>query len=164
MINIAYLSLGCNVADVWSNLQSARSTINNRVGRIQKHSAVYETQPWGKTDQPNYLNQMLCISTPLTAEKLLIETQKIEQSLGRQRLEKWGARTIDIDILFFGTEIITLPNLQIPHPLLHERNFILVPLLEIAPLFKHPILKKTIKELALSCPDTLVVKKCGTNK
>ncbi len=116
-------------------------------GIITKISSVYETPPWGKEDQPTFLNACVEFQTKATAGDLLSKVKQIETELGRTETERWGPREIDIDILFYGEEMISLPNLTIPHPHLHERAFVLVPLEEIAPNLVHPILRKTVHEL-----------------
>jgi 2-amino-4-hydroxy-6-hydroxymethyldihydropteridine diphosphokinase len=105
------------------------------------------------------LNQVLKVKTSLTPQELIDEILKIEKSLGRERQEKYGPRLIDIDILFFDNEVIKSKSLTIPHPQLHNRRFVLVPLNEIAPRFIHPVLKKSIAQLLLECPDKLDVNK-----
>ncbi|WP_338152739.1 2-amino-4-hydroxy-6-hydroxymethyldihydropteridine diphosphokinase [Rufibacter ruber] len=127
-------------------------------GKTSQKSKLYETAAWGLEDQPDFLNQALIFETDLSPEEVLYATQKVEQDLGRERKIKWGARVIDIDILFYGQEILNLPQLQIPHPQLHLRRFVLAPLAEIAPTWEHPVLKKTVVELLKDCPDTLEVR------
>lgn len=154
-----YLLLGSNLGNRQLFLQEAAQHIENTVGSIITRSGIYETQSWGKTDEPDYLNQVLLIHTELLPQPLLTLLLNIEQLLGRQRLEKWGSRTVDIDILFYGTEIINQPGLTIPHPELHNRRFTLAPLAEIAPQLIHPVLHKTILSLKNELRDTLAVKK-----
>jgi 2-amino-4-hydroxy-6-hydroxymethyldihydropteridine diphosphokinase len=154
-----YLILGGNLGDRSANLHQAEALIGKHVGEVVKMSSVYETEAWGKTDQPTFLNQVLIAETKLTALKVLGEIHEIETLLGRKREEHWGARTIDIDILFYENEIINLSNLVIPHPYITKRRFVLAPLLETIPDFIHPVLKKTIKELYSGCEDNIGVKK-----
>lgn len=134
-------------------LRSAADLIAERVGSISLQSHVYETAPWGVTDQPTYLNQVLIVDTNLEPDVVLTKTQAIEQELGRVRLEKWGARLIDIDILYYDQWILHTDTLTIPHPYLHLRRFTLAPLAEIAPDFMHPVFQKTTMELLAECPD-----------
>ncbi|WP_020594991.1 2-amino-4-hydroxy-6-hydroxymethyldihydropteridine diphosphokinase [Spirosoma panaciterrae] len=150
----AYLLLGANLGDRINTLHRALDLIAERVGTVVQKSAMYETAPWGVTDQPTYLNQVLAIDTALQPEELLNQTQAIEHELGRVRLERWGARLIDIDILFYDQLILKTPRLTIPHPYLHQRRFTLVPLAEITPNLVHPILHKTTLELLAACTDT----------
>ncbi|MVM40788.1 2-amino-4-hydroxy-6-hydroxymethyldihydropteridine diphosphokinase [Spirosoma sp. HMF3257] len=147
------LLLGANLGDRTQTLQRAIDLIAERVGPVIRQSGLYETAPWGVTDQPTYLNQVLSVETRLEPETVLIQTQAIEQELGRVRLEKWGARVIDIDILYYDQLIWQADTLTIPHPYLHQRRFTLIPLAEIAPDFIHPIFQETTLELLADCED-----------
>lgn len=157
-LSTIYLHLGSNVGDRLGNLLKAKFLIQKRIGHIQSLSQVYETEAWGKTDQAAFYNQAIHVRTEMTAYEVLETIHEIENLLGRKRSEHWGPRTIDIDILFFENEVISTKKLSLPHPRLHERNFVLVPLEEIAPNFIHPILNKSITELRKLCADTLHVK------
>ncbi len=148
-----YLLLGANLGDRIHTLRRAVDLIAERVGAITNASGLYETAPWGVADQPTYLNQVLMVDTELKPEDVLTRTQAIEQELGRVRLEKWGARVIDIDILYYDQLILQTETLTIPHPYLHQRRFTLVPLADIAPDFVHPVLQKTTIELLAECED-----------
>jgi len=139
------------------NLAYALNAIDQTIGLIKKKSSVYQTAAWGKTDQPPFYNQIIEIETSLPSQKVLDQLLTIEQKMGRKRSEKWGERIIDIDILFYGDEIIETKGLIIPHPQLAARRFTLVPLNEIAPHLTHPILQKKIEELLAACPDQLDV-------
>src|SRR5437773_4735146 len=158
-MNKSFLLTGGNVGKRLENLQQVIELLEKYCGRILQRSSVYETEAWGKTDQPNFLNQVLEIETEMKPESLMDEILKIEQLMGRIRNEKYGPRIIDIDILFFNKEIITRPGLVIPHPELQNRRFVLIPLAELAPQFEHPVLKKSISELLKDCPDKLNVNK-----
>jgi len=155
----AHLLIGGNLGDRKENLLTAISLINEQCGPLTRSSSVYETEAWGKTDQPSFLNQALEISTPLNARQLIRKILKIEKEMGRVRKEKLGPRIIDIDILLFENEIHDLRFLKIPHPEMQNRRFVLVPLTEIDPTLQHPVLKKTIAELLEECPDNLEVTK-----
>jgi 2-amino-4-hydroxy-6-hydroxymethyldihydropteridine diphosphokinase len=149
MISV-FLLLGSNMGNRHLFLEMAVAEIEKLVGTVLKKSAVYETLAWGKTDEPDYLNQVLCIETAMEPQAVLRTVLNIEKELGRERKEKWGSRIIDIDILFYGNQIINEPDLIIPHPYLHQRKFTLAPMAEIAPGFMHPVLMKTIADLNLS--------------
>lgn len=153
----AFLLLGSNLGDREGYLDKARKQIRQEAVTLLKVSSIYETAAWGTHAQPDFLNQVIVIETKLTAEHLLRTVQQIESSLGRQRSEKWGARTIDIDILFHGDQIIESPELVIPHPAIPRRRFTLIPLAEIIPAFVHPVLNKTIEKLLVECNDPLTV-------
>jgi 2-amino-4-hydroxy-6-hydroxymethyldihydropteridine diphosphokinase len=146
MISV-FLLLGSNMGQRASFLNSAIAEIEKQVGPILKASTVHQTLAWGKTDEPDYLNQVLEVETLLTARAVLHTILGIEKQLGRERIVKWGSRTIDIDILFYGNEVISEPDLIVPHPQLQNRKFTLEPLSEIAPGFIHPVLNLSITEL-----------------
>jgi len=158
MINV-FLLLGSNLGNRNAFLHNAIAHITRDIAPVVKESAVYETQSWGKTDLPDYLNQVIMLQTTLPAQDVLQHILKIEIEMGRKREEKWGSRIIDIDILFYGSHIINQPNLIVPHPQLHNRRFTLEPLAMLAPDFIHPVLNKSILELKNSLKDDLIVKK-----
>lgn len=142
-----YFSFGSNVGDRQEFLDDALSRLKEHVEDITA-SSVYQTEPWGNENQPKFLNSCLSGQTSLGPEQLLAFTKSIETEVGRKHSEKWGPREIDIDILFYGAQTISLPGLEIPHPSLPERAFVLIPLAEIAPDFIHPVLKESISSLA----------------
>lgn len=146
-MNTVFLLLGSNMGDRAFFLTSAITEIEKQVGPVVKRSSVHQTRAWGKTDEPDYLNQVLEAETMLTAEAVLHTILGIEKQLGRERKEKWGSRTIDIDILFYDDQVITEDDLVVPHPQLQNRKFTLEPLAEIAPDLVHPVLNLTIAQL-----------------
>lgn len=152
-----YLLLGSNLGDRTALLQVARTQLATTVGKIIATSALYETAAWGREDQPAFLNQALAIRTNLSTDQLLVQCQAAERHAGRQRHERWGSRTLDVDILLFGDVVIDEPSLTVPHKRLAERRFALVPLTEIAGPLVHPQLGATISELLACCPDPLPV-------
>lgn len=158
-MNNAYLLTGGNIGQREENLARARALIARDAGTVIRASALYETAAWGKTDQPSFLNQALEIQTSLAPAALLVQLLAIEKQIGRIREEKYGPRTIDIDILLFGQEIRDDPQLVLPHPQLPNRRFALLPLAEIAPGLLHPVLHETISGLLAICPDPLEVRK-----
>lgn len=155
-LNQVYLSLGSNVGDRTAMLHEA-ITLLNRVGEVNQISSVYETAAWGKTEQPAFLNLVLLMQTKLSAINFMQQLIAIETGMGRIRNEKWEARMIDIDILFFNNEVINEKELQVPHPFLQQRKFVLEPLAEIAPRFVHPVLKLEVLQLLNNCTDNLPV-------
>jgi len=150
--------LGSNSGDRSGQLRIAIDVIEKEIGHTIAKSKIYETAPWGKVDQPHFLNQIVKIESPLLPDELLVKVQLIERKLGRTRVEKWGERSIDIDIIYFGDKIVDSSELVIPHPHIAERRFVLVPLAEISPEFIHPILQKSNTELLKECKDRLDVK------
>ena len=150
-----YILLGSNLGNRFELLTQAREALQLPNIQIVNYSSVYESAPWGFEAEQNFLNQVLQVSTNLPPQELLQKTQQVEQNLGRVRTtnSSYTSRTIDVDILFYGSEIISTPTLTLPHPRLHLRRFALVPLSEIAPDFIHPILKKTVKILLEECGD-----------
>jgi len=156
-MNSVFFLLGANLGDRQKQLASALAEIRAGVGRIDGVSAIYESAAWGLAEQPRFLNQAVEVSTRLAALEILDAVQKIETDLGRIRTAKWGARTIDIDMLYFNTEIIEQARLTVPHPHIQDRRFALLPLNELAPDFVHPKQKKTHRVLLSECPDTLEV-------
>ncbi len=140
-------------------IASAISEIEIKLGIISRRSSLYQTASWGKHDQPDFINQIIELKTSLEPKDLLSGILGIEADFGRKRIEKWGSRTIDIDILLYDDQIVNEPELIIPHPYLAFRRFCLMPLCEIAPEFIHPVLKKNIQELLFELSDDLLVKR-----
>jgi 2-amino-4-hydroxy-6-hydroxymethyldihydropteridine diphosphokinase len=158
-MNLAYLLIGGNMGDRFENLDKTRELISGSCGSIIRSSSVFETAAWGKTDQPDFLNQALLLETSLSAMDLLRSLLAVEQKMGRFRGEKYGPRIIDIDMIFFNDEIVDLPDLKIPHPQMQNRRFVLTPLAEIAPSLVHPVLGRSMTQLLSECPDQLAVNK-----
>ena len=158
-MNTTYLLLGSNMGNPQQQLLQAISSIEHLIGKLIRQSNLYQTAAWGKTDQPDFLNQVIIVETNLTASETMQTILGIEEKLGRVRTVKNASRTIDIDILFFNTDIIHQKDLLVPHPEIANRRFVLVPLNELSPHMKHPVLHKTIHELLEICPDQLDVKK-----
>ncbi|HNI43621.1 MAG TPA: 2-amino-4-hydroxy-6-hydroxymethyldihydropteridine diphosphokinase [Chitinophagales bacterium] len=156
-MHTVYLLLGTNLNNRLHNLQNCVDLLSTEVGEITAISWIYETEPWGNTQQNTFLNQVVCCQTPLEPLDLLEKIQFIEQQMGRKRQERWGPRLIDIDILFYEQRIVVEDNLLIPHPDLHKRRFTLVPLADLAPNFIHPILQKSVQKLLHECTDTAEV-------
>ncbi|MBO0933358.1 2-amino-4-hydroxy-6-hydroxymethyldihydropteridine diphosphokinase [Fibrella aquatilis] len=150
---LLYLLLGANLGDRAQTLAQARTQLAQQVGTLTQASPLYETAAWGLTDQPAYLNQVLLLETVLSPEAVLTQTQAIEQALGRVRAERWGARVIDIDLLFYNDLILNTPALTLPHPYLHLRRFTLQPLADVAPNLTHPVLKMPVWQLLEVCQD-----------
>lgn len=152
-MSTAYLLLGSNLGNKEENLWQAIKLLK-KIGKVKKLSAIYETEPWGFSDDRNFFNLALSINTILNPYELITEILKIEISIGRKRQTKqWVAREIDIDIIFYEGLIINEEHLTIPHPQIKNRKFVLVPLKEIAPNFIHPVYRQSISELLKACPD-----------
>ncbi|HLX90129.1 MAG TPA: 2-amino-4-hydroxy-6-hydroxymethyldihydropteridine diphosphokinase [Puia sp.] len=159
----AYLLTGGNMGDRMANISRAAGMIANSCGRVIRQSSIYETAAWGISAQPAFLNQALRIRVDCSAIDLMEKILAIEEKMGRIRQEKYGPRTIDIDILFYESEIINMRGLVIPHPEIQNRRFALTPLNEIAQDFIHPLLRKSIRQLLDECTDKLDVKKITMN-
>jgi 2-amino-4-hydroxy-6-hydroxymethyldihydropteridine diphosphokinase len=154
-MNIIIL-LGSNLGDRLANLKQAIASIAS-FSSILQHSNIYQTAAWGNTDQADFLNQAIEIQTHQTAENLMQALLAIESQMGRVRLQKWEPRIIDLDIIFYESAIHNTDFIQIPHPEMQKRAFVLKPLLDIIPHFEHPILNQTITQLWEKCPDQLEV-------
>ena len=156
-MSIVYLALGTNLGDRLANLRAALDSFSPDI-KVIAESNIYETPPWGYTDQPAFLNMAVKCETDLEPESLLKRLKTLEVQIGREKSFHWGPRLIDLDILFYDDIIFESESLTIPHPRLHERAFVLVPLAEIAPNLFHPVLKRTIRQL-LSTLDAEEIKK-----
>jgi len=159
---IAYIGLGSNLGDKKANCRRAIALLA-KSGRVVRVSSLYCTEPMGFAEQDDFVNAVVELETDLSPEALLHQCRAIEEALGRVRTIHWGPRTIDMDILLYGTTMIETPELTIPHPLLHTRRFVLVPLCEIAPLAFHPKLQQTASNLFLDLHDHQRVLRCDEN-
>ncbi len=151
-----YFSVGANVGNRERYIKNAISSLKT-LGEIEC-SSLYETTPWGNLGQENFLNAVCVIETDKKPAEILLIIKSIEKGLGRKRITKWGPRTIDIDILFYGDVVIHTADLIIPHPHISGRKFVLVPLNEIASNLVHPVLKKTVEQMLRECKDKGEVK------
>lgn len=150
MDHIVYLSLGSNLGKRPANLKQAISSLPPQM-IVKAKSKVYETPPWGYTEQDNFLNQVVKVTTYLEPLPLLKHIKRMEVAMGRKSTFRHGPRLIDIDILFYDDEVLKTSSLTIPHPHMHERGFVLLPMMDIAPDLVHPVMKKKIRELIGSC-------------
>lgn len=158
-MNKIYLLLGSNMGDSSRQLTTAANYIKKDIGKITRRSSLYVTAAWGNTNQPDFLNQVVIVEANLDAATAIKNILLIEEKMGRVRTVKNAPRIIDIDILFFNHDIIQLSNLTVPHPEIQNRRFVLTPLNELSPTWKHPVLNKTIHQLLADCKDELDVKK-----
>jgi len=154
MEHSVFLGLGSNQGEKIKNCEQAiEEILKLEEGFLLSRSSWYYSEPWGRDDQDWFINGVIQIRTELCPDELLMKFKEIEKRLGRKNREKWGPRVIDIDILFYDDLSLESPDMEIPHPRILERNFVLIPFAEIAPQFVHPVLKKTIKELLDTSPD-----------
>lgn len=157
MKKTVYLSLGSNLGDRPANLRTAIENLE-KIGHVAAASSFYETEPVDVKDQPWFLNCAVKLETELMPKQLMKAVLALEEKMGRRRRQSKGPRTIDIDILLFGDSTIQSKELVVPHPRMHERRFVLEPMVEIAPDVRHPGMKKTIRELRDGLADRVVVK------
>lgn len=152
--NLAYIGIGSNLGDKVKNcLEAIERIVKAEENELIGQSSLYQTEPWGNEDQDWFVNAVIKIKTSLNPEDLLKQLRTVEEQLKKRKEERWGPRNIDLDILFFNDEVIETPDLTIPHPSLHLRRFVLVPLHEICPDFIHPQLKLSVRELLKSTGD-----------
>ena len=159
MSAIAYLSLGSNVGDREDQLREAIRRLGS-AGHVHSVSSIYETEPVDFTAQPWFLNCVVALETSFTPAHLMRQLLAIEKAMGRERVRKKGPRTIDLDILLFGNEVVNTADLKIPHPAMEKRRFVLQPLVEIAPETRHPVLGKSMRELLEDLPPGQSVRRC----
>lgn len=154
-----YLLTGSNIGDAALNLLQASQHIQSQIGKVIARSSLYKTSPWGTIQQDDFLNQVLYVQTVYSPDDVMQRLLQIEQQMGRVRSVKNAPRIIDIDVLFYNNHVYSSALVTIPHPLLHERKFVLQPLSELAPDLMHPVLHKTIHQLLAECTDTGLVEK-----
>jgi 2-amino-4-hydroxy-6-hydroxymethyldihydropteridine diphosphokinase len=154
MITQLFLSLGGNLGNTREIFEGAYPLIEKKIGKISVYSSIYQTEAWGPIPQADFLNQVLLVSTTLSAQACLTEMLAIEKEFGRERKERWGPRTLDLDILYYSDITIAEQDLTVPHPRIAERKFILTPLAEIAPSFTDPTSRKTMMALLNECEDS----------
>jgi 2-amino-4-hydroxy-6-hydroxymethyldihydropteridine diphosphokinase len=162
-MNQYYLLLGSNVGNSPEILRQTLKKIAKELGIIKAQSSMYETQPWGKTDQANFINMAIELESLLLPEQLFEQLKRFEVEAGRTPTEKWGPRALDIDILYAGDHTIESANLTIPHQGIYDRNFVLIPLMEIAGEYEDPVKKITIDDIYDQCKDTSEVFLFETN-
>ena len=148
-MSTVYIGIGSNLGDRGGNCIRAIELLEQRGIPVKKRSSLYETEPWGVKDQPLFVNMAIEIETALSPRELLKILKEMEKEIGRETSSRWGPRIIDLDILLFNTDVVDEDTLSIPHPLMHERDFVLKPLSEIAPDAEHPVLHKNIRDLVM---------------
>ena len=165
MKNDAYLSIGSNMGNRSANCRKALKALDETDGiKLTAFSSLYETNPVGYEDQPDFINMAAKVETSLTPQELLAEIKKIEKLLGREKNFRWGPRIIDLDILFYADKVITMPGLTIPHPSMPERGFVLIPLLEIGADVEHPVIHKTVVQLCSALPEDKCISRLKADK
>lgn len=162
MIRRVYIGIGSNLGDreflIRKAVEALRQLPQTNVSGV---SSLYDTEPVGETDQPPFLNAVAWIETELPARELLWQMLLIEKRMGRVRARRWGPRPIDLDLLFYDDEVIEEPDLQVPHPEAHRRAFVLLPLLELDPNFRHPVTEETVRRMIQKLPPNPPVRKLG---
>ena len=157
--NIAYIGFGSNLNDRFEYIRSAAWEITrNENCKIVKFSSIYETKPFGETDQPNFLNAVAKIETSQSVQELFGFIKNIEKKLGRKETYKWGPREIDLDLLFYNDIVFSDENLTVPHPGIQHRDFVLAPLIEIEPTLFHPVLKQKISDIYITESENNIIR------
>jgi len=151
-MSIVYIGIGSNLGNRQENCRKAIRQLYLRGVKVVKESSMIETEPWGVTDQPCFINMAVEAETDLAPDRLFAIFKDIEMQMGRTDAVRWGPRVIDLDILFYDDMVLDTPELKIPHPYLHERDFVLIPLAEIAPEKIHPVLQKSVRRLCSDLP------------
>jgi 2-amino-4-hydroxy-6-hydroxymethyldihydropteridine diphosphokinase len=146
-MSTAYIGIGSNLGNREKNCAKALALIEGKGIKIVKPSSMIETEPWGVREQPKFMNMAVEVTTDLLPDQLLRKLKDVEAELGRTKTTRWGPRIIDLDILFYNDMVMSSPELEIPHPHMHEREFVLISLCEIAPDKIHPVLKKSVREM-----------------
>ncbi|MCX7695914.1 MAG: 2-amino-4-hydroxy-6-hydroxymethyldihydropteridine diphosphokinase [Caloramator sp.] len=146
-MNRVFIAFGSNIGDRYETVKRAFELIEENGMKIIKKSNIYETEPYGYKNQPPFINGVILVETELTCREVLERLLQIEKQLGRERIIRWGPRTIDLDIIFYNCEIYNEEDLKVPHPDMQNREFVLKPLCDIEPDFVHPILNKSVKEI-----------------
>jgi 2-amino-4-hydroxy-6-hydroxymethyldihydropteridine diphosphokinase len=159
MANSVFISLGGNLGNTREIFKNVYAEIEKKIGPITKKSSIYQTAAWGPISQPDFLNQVINLSTEILPEPMIVILLDIEKSLGRIREERWGPRVIDLDILFYEEQIHSTDLLHLPHPEIENRKFVLIPLVEIAADKTHPISKKTMAEILAETKDETEVRR-----
>lgn len=157
LIQGIYILLGSNLGNKFENLQQARHMVHTRVGPVIRASSLYESEAWGETQQPDFLNQVLEVGSRFSHEVLLHSLQAIEQQMGKHKIGKWRERLIDLDILYYNNRIVKTKELTIPHPQIQYRNFTLLPLCELEAETWHPLLLKSHQQMLSESQDPLKV-------
>jgi len=148
-MSIVYIGIGSNIGNRQENCREAIRQMGRRGVNVVKESSMIETEPWGVTEQPRFINMAVEAETGLAPENLFTALKDTEAAMGRTDAVRWGPRVIDLDIFFYDDMVLDTPELKIPHPYLHERDFVLIPLAEIAPEKIHPVFKKSVRELCI---------------
>lgn len=146
-MNKVFIAFGSNIGDRYETVYKAFKLLEENQMKIVKKSKIYETEPYGYKEQPPFINGVILVETHLSCREVLERLLSIEKQLGRERIIRWGPRTIDLDIIFYNNEVYNEEDLKVPHPDMQNREFVLKPLCDIDPDFIHPVLKKSIRDI-----------------